>query len=48
MIESGQLKGENITGFTIKGSETYFYKTPIKELLKSRGKRVVGDTVSFL
>ena len=44
MIESGQLKGENITGFTIKGSETYFYKIPIKELLKSKGP---GNSVFY-
>ena len=44
LIESGQLKGENITGFTIKGSETYFYKTPIKELLKSKGP---GNSVFY-
>lgn len=44
LIESGQLKGENITGFTIKGSETYFYKIPIKELLKSKGP---GNSVFY-
>ena len=36
IIENGQLKKENITGFVIKGNETYFYKKSIDELLKSK------------
>jgi len=36
IIESGQLKNENITGFMIKGQETYFYKESIDKLLKSK------------
>ena len=35
LIESGQLKNENITAFVIKGSETYFYKNPVDKLLES-------------
>ena len=36
LIESGQLKDENITAFIIDGKETYFYKNTIDELLKSK------------
>ena len=35
LIESGQLKNENITAFVIKGQETYFYKNPVDKLLES-------------
>ena len=35
LIETGQLKSENITAFVIKGSETYFYKEPVDKLLDS-------------
>ena len=38
IIENGQLKKEKITGFMIKGSETYFYKENIDTLLKSKKK----------
>ena len=31
-IENGQLKDENIVGFIIKGSETYFYKNSLDEI----------------
>jgi hypothetical protein len=36
VIEQGQLKNENITGFIIRGQETYFYKESIDILLKSK------------
>lgn len=36
VIEEGQLKNENITGFIISGQETYFYKESIDILLKSK------------
>ena len=32
LIENGQLKDENIVGFIIKGSETYFYKNSLDEI----------------
>ena len=35
IIETGQLKKENITGFIIKGSETFFYKDSVDNILKS-------------
>jgi DnaJ-class molecular chaperone len=35
LIESGQLKDENITAFMIKGSTTYFYKDSIDKLIES-------------
>ena len=43
VIESGQLKNENITGFMIKGSETYFYKESIDTLLKSKKSGPLGS-----
>jgi len=36
VIEEGQLKDENISGFLIKGKETYFYKENIDILLKNK------------
>ena len=32
LIENGQLKDENVVGFVIKGSETYFYKNSLNEI----------------
>jgi len=43
IIENGQLKNENITGFMIKGSETYFYKESIDTLLKSKKSGPLGS-----
>ena len=36
VIEQGQLKNENITGFIVMGQETYFYKESLDILLKSK------------
>ena len=36
VIEQGQLKNENITGFIIKDQETYFYKESLDTLLKNK------------
>jgi len=38
IIENGQLKKENITGFIIKNDETYFYKESLEILLKNKAK----------
>ena len=47
VIESGQLKNENITGFMIKGSETYFYKESIDTLLKSKKPGPLGSVFYY-
>ena len=38
VIENGQLKKENITGFIIKNDETFFYKESLEDLQKNKKK----------
>ena len=47
VIESGQLKKENITGFIINNSETYFYKESIDILLQSKKSGPLGSVFYY-